>query len=115
MSAVTWQGHAQLSVDDVPDPTIQGATDAIVRVTSTAICGSDLRLDGVLGMFLDEGDIIGHEPMDIVEAVDLPPDGYASSLAVALSARLRHRPSRLAAHAGASRPSASADRTSGAT
>jgi threonine dehydrogenase-like Zn-dependent dehydrogenase len=56
-------------VDGVPDPTIQEPTDAIVRVTSTAICGSDLHLYTVLGMFLEEGDILGHEPMGIVEEV----------------------------------------------
>ena len=69
MKAVTWQGIEQISVDDVPDPRIEEPTDAIVRITSTAICGSDLHLYRVLGMFLDEGDIIGHEPMGIVEEV----------------------------------------------
>jgi threonine dehydrogenase-like Zn-dependent dehydrogenase len=56
-------------VDTVPDPTIREPTDAIVRVTSTAICGSDLHLYEVLGAFIDEGDVLGHEPMGIVEAV----------------------------------------------
>jgi threonine dehydrogenase-like Zn-dependent dehydrogenase len=69
MRAVTWQGVEKVSVDTVPDPRIEEPTDAIVRITSTAICGSDLHLYKVLGMFLDEGDIIGHEPMGIVEAV----------------------------------------------
>jgi threonine dehydrogenase-like Zn-dependent dehydrogenase len=53
----------------VPDPGIEQPTDAIVRITSTAICGSDLHLYEVLGMFIDEGDILGHEPMGIVEEV----------------------------------------------
>lgn len=69
MRAVTWQGVEQLSVEEVPDPKIEEPTDAIVRVTSTAVCGSDLHLYRLLGMFLDEGDIIGHEPMGIVEEV----------------------------------------------
>jgi len=56
-------------VDTVPDPKIEEPTDAIVKITSTAICGSDLHLYEVLGPFLDEGDILGHEPMGIVEEV----------------------------------------------
>ncbi|GAA4477214.1 zinc-dependent alcohol dehydrogenase [Enteractinococcus fodinae] len=69
MRAVTWQGRRNLSVEEVPDPTIQQPTDAIIRVTSTAICGSDLHLYEVLTPFMEEGDIIGHEPMGIVEEV----------------------------------------------
>src|ERR687889_1036966 len=69
MKAVTYHGKRDVRVDTVPDPTIQEPTDAIVRVTSTGICGSDLHLYEVLGAFIDEGDILGHEPMGIVEAV----------------------------------------------
>ena len=69
MKAVTWHGKRDVRVDDVPDPTIEKPTDAIVRITSTGICGSDLPLYGVLGNFRDGGDIIGHEPMGIVEEV----------------------------------------------
>jgi threonine dehydrogenase-like Zn-dependent dehydrogenase len=69
MKAVTFQGKRNLEVNEVPDPTIEEPTDAIVRITSTAICGSDLHLYEVLGMFIDEGDILGHEPMGIVEEV----------------------------------------------
>src|ERR671921_1209938 len=69
MKAVTYHGKRDVRVDTVPDPTIEEPTDAIIRVTSTAICGSDLHLYEVLGPFLDEGDILGHEPMGIVEAV----------------------------------------------
>jgi threonine dehydrogenase-like Zn-dependent dehydrogenase len=69
MKAVTYHGKRDVRVDQVPDPRIQEPTDAIVRITSTAICGSDLHLYEVLGMFLDEGDILGHEPMGIVEEV----------------------------------------------
>lgn len=69
MRAVTWQGNQKVSVETVPDPTIREATDAVVRVTSTAICGSDLHLYGVLGMFIDAGDVLGHEAMGVVEEV----------------------------------------------
>src|SRR3978361_1088125 len=69
MKAVTWHGTHDVRVDEVPDPRIEHATDAIIRVTSTAICGSDLHLYEVLGPYLDSGDILGHEPMGIVEEV----------------------------------------------
>ena len=69
MKAVTWQGKRNISVENVPDPTIQEPTDAIVRITSTAICGSDLHLYEVLGPYMAKGDILGHEPMGIVEEV----------------------------------------------
>src|SRR5215218_1933045 len=69
MKAVTWHGKRDVRVDTVPDPTIQHPTDAIVRITSTGICGSDLHLYEVLGPFMGEGDILGHEPMGIVEEV----------------------------------------------
>jgi threonine dehydrogenase-like Zn-dependent dehydrogenase len=69
MKAVTYHGKRDVRVDTVPDPTIQEPTDAIVRITSTGICGSDLHLYEVLGAFIDEGDILGHEPMGVVEAI----------------------------------------------
>jgi threonine dehydrogenase-like Zn-dependent dehydrogenase len=69
MKALTWQGVGDVRVDQVPDPTIQDPTDVIVRITTTGLCGSDLHLYTVLGPFLDEGDVLGHEPMGIVEAV----------------------------------------------
>src|SRR5436853_1946482 len=69
MKAVTYHGKRDVRVDTVPDPTIQEQTDAIVRITSSGICGSDLHLYEVMGAFMDEGDILGHEPMGIVEAV----------------------------------------------
>jgi threonine dehydrogenase-like Zn-dependent dehydrogenase len=69
MKALTWHGRRDVRVDTVPDPTIEQDTDAIIRVTSSGICGSDLHLYEVLGAFLEEGDILGHEPMGIVEAV----------------------------------------------
>jgi threonine dehydrogenase-like Zn-dependent dehydrogenase len=69
MKALTWHGKRDVRVDNVPDPTIQQPTDAIVRITSSGICGSDLHLYEVLGAFIDEGDVLGHEPMGIVEEV----------------------------------------------
>jgi threonine dehydrogenase-like Zn-dependent dehydrogenase len=69
MKALTWQGKRDVRVEEVPDPVIQEPTDAIVRITSTAICGSDLHLYEVLGAYLNPGDILGHEPMGIVEEV----------------------------------------------
>src|SRR5690242_20033539 len=69
MKAVAWHGTHDVRVDTVPDPTIEKPTDAIIRVTSSGICGSDLHLYEVLGPFIDAGDILGHEPMGIVEEV----------------------------------------------
>jgi threonine dehydrogenase-like Zn-dependent dehydrogenase len=69
MKAVTWHGKRDVRVDTVPDPTIQDPMDAIVRITSSGICGSDLHLYETLGPFMNEGDVLGHEPMGIVEAV----------------------------------------------
>ena len=69
MRALTWQGKRNVAVEDVPDPRIQEPTDAIIEVTSTGICGSDLHLYEVLGPFMDAGDVIGHEPMGIVREV----------------------------------------------
>jgi threonine dehydrogenase-like Zn-dependent dehydrogenase len=69
MKALTWHGKRDVRVVDVPDPKIEEATDAIVRITSTAICGSDLHLYEVLGPYLKEGDVLGHEPMGVVEEV----------------------------------------------
>ena len=69
MRAVTWQGKRNVRVDTVPDPVIQEPTDAIIRVTSSGLCGSDLHLYEVLGPFMQPGDILGHEPMGIVEEV----------------------------------------------
>ncbi|GAA4802178.1 zinc-dependent alcohol dehydrogenase [Nocardioides caeni] len=80
MRAVTWQGPRDIRVEDVPDPTIIEPTDAIIRVTTTGLCGSDLHLYEPLAPFMTPGDIVGHEPMGIVEEVgsavtDLAPGG----------------------------------------
>ena len=69
MKAVTWQGKRNVSVEEVPDPVIEQPTDAIIRITTTNICGSDLHLYEPLGPFMSKGDVLGHEPMGIVEEV----------------------------------------------
>jgi threonine dehydrogenase-like Zn-dependent dehydrogenase len=69
MKALTWHGRRDVRVDDVPDPTVEQPTDAVIRVTSSGLCGSDLHLYEVLGPFMEAGDILGHEPMGIVEAI----------------------------------------------
>ncbi|MFG2715507.1 alcohol dehydrogenase catalytic domain-containing protein [Streptomyces goshikiensis] len=69
MKALTWHGKRDVRVDNVPDPVIKDPTDVIVKITTTGLCGSDLHLYEVLGPFLDAGDILGHEPMGIVEEV----------------------------------------------
>jgi len=69
MRALTWQGTKKVSVEEVPDPRIVEPTDAIVKITSTAICGSDLHLYEIFGPFIDAGDVLGHEPMGVVVEV----------------------------------------------
>ncbi|SDM41076.1 zinc-dependent alcohol dehydrogenase [Nonomuraea jiangxiensis] len=69
MKAVTWHGKRDVRVEDVPDPAVKEPNDAVIRITSTGICGSDLHLYEVLGPFMAEGDILGHEPMGVVEDV----------------------------------------------
>ncbi|MGK5532973.1 zinc-dependent alcohol dehydrogenase [Streptomyces sp. URMC 129] len=69
MKAVVWYGKRDVRVEDVRDPVIQEPTDAIIRVTSTGLCGSDLHLYEVLSPFMTPGDILGHEPMGVVEEV----------------------------------------------
>jgi threonine dehydrogenase-like Zn-dependent dehydrogenase len=73
MRALTWQGNLDVQVTDVPDPRIEKPNDAIIQVTSTAICGSDLHLYGVLGPYLSPGDVLGHEAMSIVQEVGRDP------------------------------------------
>ena len=68
MKAVTWHGKRDVRVETVPDPVLEERLDVIVRVTSSAICGSDLHLYELMGPYLDPGDVLGHEPMGIVEA-----------------------------------------------
>jgi threonine dehydrogenase-like Zn-dependent dehydrogenase len=69
VKAVTWQGVHDMRVIDVPDPRVEEPTDAIIKVTSTGLCGSDLHLYETLAPFMEPGDVVGHEPMGIVEEV----------------------------------------------
>ncbi|MDB5184668.1 MAG: putative aldehyde dehydrogenase [Candidatus Saccharibacteria bacterium] len=69
MKAVTWQEKRKVAVKEVPDPVIQEPTDAVIKITSTAICGSDLHLYEVMTPFMEKDDIMGHEPMGIVQEV----------------------------------------------
>ncbi|HET7397811.1 MAG TPA: zinc-dependent alcohol dehydrogenase [Intrasporangium sp.] len=69
MKAVTWQGIHDMRVIDVPDPRIEEPTDAVIKVTSTGLCGSDLHLYEALAAFMEPGDVVGHEPMGIVQEV----------------------------------------------
>jgi threonine dehydrogenase-like Zn-dependent dehydrogenase len=77
MKAVTWHGKRDVRVETVPDPKLEEGTDAIIEVTSTNICGSDLHLYEVLGAFMKPGDILGHEPMGIVREVGADVDNLA--------------------------------------
>jgi threonine dehydrogenase-like Zn-dependent dehydrogenase len=77
MKAVTWQGKRDVRVDEVPDPTIQDPTDAIIKVTSSGLCGSDLHLYEVMTPYMTAGDVLGHEPMGIVEEVGSAVTGIA--------------------------------------
>ncbi len=69
MKAVTWQGRHDIRVEEVPDPILKESNDAIVKITSSGLCGSDLHLYETLTPFMTPGDIVGHEPMGIVEEV----------------------------------------------
>ena len=69
MKALTWHGRSDVRCETVPDPSVVDPSDAIIRVTSTAICGSDLHLYDGFNPFMLPGDILGHESMGIVEEV----------------------------------------------
>lgn len=69
MRAVTWQGTRDVRVEEVPDPRIEEPTDAVVRITTTAICGSDLHLYEPMAPLMEAGDVMGHESMGVVEEV----------------------------------------------
>ncbi|MFI2303643.1 zinc-dependent alcohol dehydrogenase [Actinacidiphila glaucinigra] len=77
MRATVWHGKHDVRVDTVPDPRIEEPTDALVRITSTGLCGSDLHLYEVLAPFMTPGDILGHEPTGIVEEVGSEVDNLA--------------------------------------
>jgi threonine dehydrogenase-like Zn-dependent dehydrogenase len=72
MRATVWHGKKDVRIDNVPDPEIINPRDAIVKITSTAICGSDLHLYNGFVPTMEKGDIIGHEFMG--EIVDLGPE-----------------------------------------
>lgn len=69
MKAVCWYGNKDVRVENVPDPRVESPTDAVIRITATAICGSDLHLVDGFVPHMEQGDILGHEPMGIVEEV----------------------------------------------
>jgi threonine dehydrogenase-like Zn-dependent dehydrogenase len=74
---VIWHGRRDVRVEHVADPSIQEPTDAIVEITSTGLCGSDLHLYEVLAPFMTPGDILGHEPMGVVRAIGSGVDNLA--------------------------------------
>ena len=68
MKALCWHGKGDVRVDTVPDPKIEDAGDVIIKITATAICGSDLHLFNGFMPTMESGDILGHEPMgEVVE------------------------------------------------
>ncbi|CAN5885641.1 zinc-dependent alcohol dehydrogenase [soil metagenome] len=77
MRAAVWHGMRDVRVDTVADPKIEEPTDAIIRITTSGLCGSDLHLYEILGPFMREGDVLGHEPMGVVEEVGPGVSGLA--------------------------------------
>ncbi|MCE7081664.1 zinc-dependent alcohol dehydrogenase [Streptomyces sp. ST2-7A] len=77
MKATVWHGKRDVRVEDVPDPRVEEPTDAVIRVTSSGLCGSDLHLYEVMAPFMTSGDILGHEPMGVVEEVGSEVGGLA--------------------------------------
>jgi threonine dehydrogenase-like Zn-dependent dehydrogenase len=69
MKALCWHGTGNVQIDNVPDPKIENPRDAIVKITSSGICGSDLHLLNGFIPTLESGDILGHEPMGVVVEV----------------------------------------------
>jgi threonine dehydrogenase-like Zn-dependent dehydrogenase len=80
MKAICWQGKKDLRCEEVPDPIIQDPKDAIIRVTSTCICGSDLHLMNGFVPTMCAGDVMGHEPMG--EVVEVGAEAKAKGLKV---------------------------------
>jgi threonine dehydrogenase-like Zn-dependent dehydrogenase len=72
MKALVWNGKHKVAVESVPDPKIEHPRDAIIKVTSTAICGSDLHLYDGLVQTMQKGDVLGHEPMG--EVIEVGPE-----------------------------------------
>lgn len=68
MKALCWHGTNDVRVENVPDPQIQDSRDAVIKITSTAICGSDLHLVNGFQPTMEAGDVLGHENMgEVVE------------------------------------------------
>jgi threonine dehydrogenase-like Zn-dependent dehydrogenase len=80
MKAICWQGKKDLRCEEVPDPIIQDPKDAIIRITSTCICGSDLHLMNGFVPTMCAGDVMGHEPMG--EVVEVGAEARAKGLKV---------------------------------
>ena len=80
MKAICWQGKKDMRCEEVPDPRIEDPRDAIIRVTTTCICGSDLHLYDGLVPTMCAGDVMGHEPMG--EVVEVGPEAKAKGLNV---------------------------------
>ncbi len=80
MKAICWQGKKDLRCEEVPDPIIEDPKDAIIRVTSTCICGSDLHLMNGFVPTMCAGDVMGHEPMG--EVVEVGAEAKARGLKV---------------------------------
>ena len=83
MKALCWYGTNDVRIDTVPDPKILDPRDAIVKITATAICGSDLHLYNGFMPTMEKGDVLGHEPMGEVVEI-LPLAASASSLVTRL-------------------------------
>src|SRR5215218_7755910 len=69
MKALVWHGKRDVRLDEVPDPKVEEPSDVVIKVTSSGLCGSDLHLYEVLTPFMTTGDVLGHEPMGVVEEV----------------------------------------------
>ncbi|MDE2486811.1 MAG: glutathione-dependent formaldehyde dehydrogenase [Alphaproteobacteria bacterium] len=80
MKAICWQGKKDIRCEEVPDPKIEDPKDAIIRVTSTCICGSDLHLMNGFVPTMMLGDVLGHEPMG--EVVEVGAEAKAQGLKV---------------------------------
>jgi threonine dehydrogenase-like Zn-dependent dehydrogenase len=80
MKAICWQGKKDMRCEEVPDPRIEHPRDAIVKITTTCICGSDLHLYDGLIPTMCAGDVMGHEPMG--EVVEVGPEAKARGLKV---------------------------------
>src|SRR6195952_3876233 len=69
MKAVVWHGEGDIRLDDVPDKTIEQSTDAVIRITASAICGTDLHMVRGTMPGMKPGTIMGHEAVGVVEEI----------------------------------------------